>query len=106
MSNKIWERRVAQIITFGAMLSKMAIRDVGRVLQIPYGQVDRLAKMIPSEGVKPLSIERSLKEEPRLNEEAQKDEVIGRLLNYSQKLEGLYRNAATHAAGVVIADGH
>ena len=104
VQQKYGKDRVAQIITFGAMLSKMAIRDVGRVLRIPYGQVDRLAKMIPSEGVKPLSVEQALKEEPRLNEEARKDEVVGRLLNYSQKLEGLYRNVATHAAGVVIAD--
>ena len=71
---------------------------------MPYGQVDRLAKMIPSDGVKPLSIKESLKEEPRLIEEREKEEVVDRLLNYSQKLEGLYRNVATHAAGVVIAD--
>ena len=87
--------KVGQIITFGALLSKAAIRDIGRVLQMPYGQVDRLAKLIPLEGVKPLSIEQALAEEPRLKEEADREEVIGRLLNYGQKVEGLLRNAAT-----------
>ena len=96
--------KVGQIITFGALLSKAAIRDIGRVLQMPYGQVDRLAKLIPIEGVKPLSIEQALLEEPRLKEEAEREEVVDRLLNYGQKVEGLLRNAATHAAGVVISD--
>ena len=96
--------KVGQIITFGALLSKAAIRDIGRVLQMPYGQVDRLAKLIPIEGVKPLSIEQALEEEPRLKEEAEREEVVDRLLNYGQKVEGLLRNAATHAAGVVISD--
>ncbi len=95
--------RVAQIITFGALLSKAAVRDVGRVLQMPYGQVDRLAKMIPVEGVKPVSIEQALKEEPRLRKAAE-EEVVNRLLNYGNQLEGLLRNASTHAAGVVIGD--
>jgi len=96
--------KVGQIITFGALLSKAAIRDIGRVLQMPYGQVDRLAKLIPIEGVKPLSIQQALTEEPRLKEEAEQEEVVDRLLNYGQKVEGLLRNAATHAAGVVISD--
>ena len=96
--------RVGQIITFGALLSKAAIRDIGRVLQMPYGQVDRLAKMIPVEGVKPVSIEKAIEEEPRLKEEARNEEVVERLLNYGKEVEGLLRNAATHAAGVVIGD--
>ncbi len=96
--------RVAQIITFGALLSKAAVRDVGRVLQMPYGQVDRLAKLIPSEGVKPVSVEKALADEPRLREEARREEVVARMLDHAQKLEGLYRNASTHAAGVVIGD--
>ncbi|MCB6179856.1 DNA polymerase III subunit alpha [Rhodobacter sp. Har01] len=95
--------RVAQIITFGALLSKAAVRDVGRVLQLPYGQVDRLSKMIPSEGVKPVSITKALADEPRLREAA-KEEVVGRLLGFAEQIEGLYRNASTHAAGVVIGD--
>ena len=96
--------RVGQIITFGALLSKAAVRDIGRVLQMPYGQVDRLSKMIPVEGVKPVSIGKALADEPRLREEAKNEEVVERLLSYGQQVEGLLRNAATHAAGVVIAD--
>ena len=96
--------KVGQIITFGALLSKAAVRDIGRVLQMPYGQVDRLSKLIPVEGVKPMSIADSLKEEPRLREEARAEEVVDRLLTYGQQVEGLLRNASTHAAGVVIGD--
>ena len=70
--------RVGQIITFGALLSKAAVRDVGRVLQMSYGQVDRLSKMIPVEGVKPVSITKALADEPRLREAA-KEEVVARL---------------------------
>ncbi len=95
--------RVGQIITFGALLSKAAVRDVGRVLQLPYGQVDRLSKLIPLEGVKPVSITKALADEPRLREAA-REEVVARLLNYGAQIEGLYRNASTHAAGVVIGD--
>ncbi|KNG94924.1 DNA polymerase III subunit alpha [Pseudaestuariivita atlantica] len=104
VQEKYGHDRVAQIITFGALLSKAAVRDVGRVLQMPYGQVDRLSKMIPVEGVKPVSIEKALKDEPRLAEEAKTEEVVNRLLTYGQQVEGLLRNASTHAAGVVIAD--
>ena len=104
VQEKYGRDKVGQIITFGALLSKAAIRDVGRVLQMPYGQVDRLSKMIPVEGVKPVSIEKALKDEPRLSEEAKNEEVVERLLNYGQQLEGLLRNASTHAAGVVIGD--
>jgi len=96
--------RVAQIITFGALLSKAAVRDVGRVLQMPYGQVDRLSKLIPMEGVKPVSIEKALADEPRLREEAKKDPQVARLLEIARSIEGLLRNASTHAAGVVIGD--
>ncbi|MCV2874299.1 DNA polymerase III subunit alpha [Defluviimonas sp. WL0050] len=96
--------KVGQIITFGALLSKAAVRDVGRVLQMPYGQVDRLSKLIPVEGVKPVSIEKALADEPRLREAARAEEVVQRLLDYGQKVEGLLRNASTHAAGVVIGD--
>ncbi|MGF1659638.1 MAG: DNA polymerase III subunit alpha [Rubrimonas sp.] len=96
--------RVAQIITFGAMLSKAAVRDVGRVLQMPYGQVDRLAKMIPVEGVKPVSVKRARTEEPRLAEAAAQEPAVGELLDIAEQVEGLLRNASTHAAGVVIGD--
>ncbi len=96
--------RVGQIITFGALLSKAAVRDVGRVLQLPYGQVDKLSKMIPVEGVKPVSIRKALADEPRLREAAKSEEVVERLLTHAQRIEGLLRNASTHAAGVVIGD--
>jgi DNA polymerase-3 subunit alpha len=104
VQEKYGRDRVGQIITFGALLSKAAVRDIGRVLQMPYGQVDRLSKMIPVEGVKPVSIEKALADEPRLREEAKNEEVVDRLLTYAQQVEGLLRNASTHAAGVVIGD--
>jgi DNA polymerase-3 subunit alpha len=104
VQQKYGHDRVAQIITFGALLSKAAVRDMGRVLQMPYGQVDRLSKMIPVEGVKPVSIEQALRDEPRLAEEARNEEVVDRLLKYGMQVEGLLRSAGTHAAGVVIAD--
>ncbi len=104
VQEKYGREKVAQIITFGALLSKAAVRDVGRVLQMPYGQVDRLSKMIPVEGVKPVSIEKALADEPRLREEAKNEEVVDRLLKYGMQVEGLLRNASTHAAGVVIGD--
>lgn len=104
VQGKYGRDKVGQIITFGALLSKAAVRDVGRVLQMPYGQVDRLSKMIPVEGVKPVSIQKALADEPRLREAAKAEEVVDRLLNYGMQIEGLLRNASTHAAGVVIGD--
>ncbi|SLN51588.1 DNA polymerase III subunit alpha [Pseudooctadecabacter jejudonensis] len=104
VQDKYGRDKVGQIITFGALLSKAAVRDVGRVLQLPYGQVDKLSKMIPVEGVKPVSIEKALADEPRLREAANSEEVVDRLLTYGQQIEGLLRNASTHAAGVVIGD--
>ncbi len=104
VQEKYGREKVAQIITFGALLSKAAVRDVGRVLQMSYSHVDRLSKMIPVEGVKPVSIEKALAEEPRLRAEARAEEVVDRLLTYARQLEGLLRNASTHAAGVVIGD--
>ena len=104
VQEKYGRDKVGQIITFGALLSKAAVRDIGRVLQMPYGQVDRLSKLIPVEGVKPVSIEKALEDEPRLREEARNEEVVQRLLDYGQQVEGLLRNASTHAAGVVIGD--
>ncbi|MDB6453836.1 DNA polymerase III subunit alpha [Falsirhodobacter sp. 20TX0035] len=103
VQKKYGRDKVGQIITFGALLSKAAVRDVGRVLQMSFMQVDRLSKMIPLEGVKPVSIAKALADEPRLREAA-KEEVVKRLLDYGQQVEGLLRNASTHAAGVVIGD--
>ncbi|MDZ4372604.1 MAG: DNA polymerase III subunit alpha [Phenylobacterium sp.] len=96
--------RVAQIITFGTLQARAVLRDVGRVLQLPLGQVDRLAKMVPANPANPVTLAQALEIEPRLKEEAKRDEPVARLLDIAQQLEGLYRNASTHAAGVVIAD--
>ncbi|MCI4662776.1 MAG: DNA polymerase III subunit alpha [Neomegalonema sp.] len=104
VQDKYGHDKVAQIITFGALLSKVAVRDVGRVLQMSYGQVDRLSKLIPVVGVKPMSISEARAEEPRLNEEARQEPVVGTLLDIAEQIEGLLRNASTHAAGVVIGD--
>jgi len=104
VQQKYGQDKVGQIITFGALLSKAAIRDIGRVLQMPYGQVDTLAKLIPVDGVRPVSIAKALTDEPRLKDAAKQEEIVSRLLDYSEKVEGLLRNASTHAAGVVIGD--
>ena len=96
--------RVAQIITFGTLQARAVLRDVGRVLQLPLGQVDRLAKMVPANPANPVTLAQALEIEPRLKEEAKRDEPVARLLDIAQELEGLYRNASTHAAGVVIGD--
>ncbi|GMG81652.1 DNA polymerase III subunit alpha [Paralimibaculum aggregatum] len=104
VQEKYGRDRVAQIITFGALLSKAAVRDVARVLQLPFAVGDRLSKLIPVEGVKPVSIGKARVDEPRLEEEARKSETVAQLLDIAEKIEGLYRNASTHAAGVVIGD--
>tara|TARA_B100000963_G_scaffold357355_1_gene379341 strand:- start:10548 stop:13970 length:3423 start_codon:yes stop_codon:yes gene_type:complete len=99
-----YPNKVAQIITFGKLQARMALRDIGRVLGLPYGRVDQLCKMIPFDPSRPLSLAESIAIEPRLQKEEKNDPVIKKLINYSLQLEGLYRNVATHAAGVVIAD--
>ncbi|MEM0923279.1 MAG: DNA polymerase III subunit alpha [Pseudomonadota bacterium] len=104
VQEKYGRDRVAQIITFGGLLSKAAVRDVGRVLQMSYSAADRISKLIPVEGVKPVSIKQALKDEPRIEEEARREEVVATMLDIAEKLEGLLRNASTHAAGVVIGD--
>ena len=96
--------RVAQIITFGTLQARAVVRDVGRVLQLPLGQVDRLAKMIPNNPANPVTLARAIETEPRLQAARREDEAVARLLDVALQLEGLYRNASTHAAGVVIAD--
>ena len=94
--------RVAQIITFGKLQAKAAVRDVGRVLGMPYGQVDRIASLIPFNPAKPVTLEQAIAEEPRLQQMRDGDEQVARLLEIAGQVEGLYRNASTHAAGVVI----
>jgi len=95
---------VAQIITFGKLQARAALRDVGRVLQMPYPLVDRLCKMVPYNPANPVSLQQAIDGEPQLQEARAHDEEVARLLDVALKLEGLYRNASTHAAGVVIGD--
>ena len=100
---KKYKEGVAHIITFGKLKARMALRDVGRVLGLSYGHVDRLCKMVPFDPSRPLSLQESIDREPRFKEEVKKNQKIKKLIELSLKLEGLNRNMATHAAGVVIA---
>ncbi|SEF90565.1 DNA polymerase III subunit alpha [Bosea lathyri] len=98
------KERVAQIITFGTLQARGVLRDVGRVLEMPYGQVDKLTKLVPQNPAKPISLAEAIKGEPKLQQAAEEEPVVARLLEIAQKLEGLHRHASTHAAGVVIGD--
>ncbi|MAJ22161.1 MAG: DNA polymerase III subunit alpha [Candidatus Pelagibacter sp. TMED64] len=102
--SKKYGKGVAHIITFGKLKARMALRDIGRVLGIPYGYIDSLCKMIPFDPSRPLSLQECINREPRLQEAAKKDFRVKKLFELSLKLEGLNRNIATHAAGVVIAE--
>ncbi len=95
---------VAHIITFGKLKARMVIRDVGRVLGLPYGFVDSISKMIPFDPSRPQSLIECINNEPRLQKLINEDSRVKKLIDLSLKLEGLNRNVATHAAGVVIAD--
>ena len=99
-----YKNSVAHIITFGKLKARMVIRDVGRVLGLPYGFIDSICKMIPFDPSRPLNLQESINVEPRLQKLIQEDKRVKRLVDLSLKLEGLNRNVATHAAGVVIAD--
>jgi len=94
---------VAHIITFGKLKARMVLRDVGRVLGLPYGHVDKICKMVPFDPSRPLTLQESINREPRFQEEVRNNKKVKKLLDLSLKLEGLNRNMATHAAGVVIA---
>lgn len=96
--------RVAQIITHGKLQARAVLRDVGRVLQMPYGQVDRLCKLVPNNPAQPVTLRQAIDGEPKLQEERDNDAMVARLLEISENLEGLYRHASTHAAGMVIGD--
>ncbi len=95
---------VAQIITFGKLQARAVVRDVGRVLQISYGQVDSIAKLIPNNPANPMTLQEALDADPDLRAERDKNENQQKLINIALQLEGLYRHASTHAAGVVIGD--
>ena len=94
---------VAHIITFGKFKARMALRDVGRVLGLPYGHVDKICKMIPFDPSRPLTLKESIDREPRFKDEIKNNSKVKKLIDLSLKIEGLNRNMATHAAGVVIA---
>ncbi|MGZ9097994.1 MAG: DNA polymerase III subunit alpha [Micavibrio sp.] len=96
--------RVAQIITFGQLKARAVLRDVGRVLQMPYGQVDRICKMIPNNPAAPVTLEEALEADADLRAERDKDDTTAKLIDIGLQLEGLNRHASTHAAGVVIGD--
>ena len=101
---KKYKESVAHIITFGKLKARMVIRDVGRVLGLPYGFVDSISKMIPFDPSRPQNLSECISGEPRLQKMINEDIRVKKLTNLSLKLEGLNRNVATHAAGVVIAD--
>ncbi len=98
-----YQKGVAHIITFGKLKARMALRDVGRVLGIPYGHVDKICKMIPFDPSRPLTLKESIDREPRFKEEIKNNKKVEKLIELSLNIEGLNRNMATHAAGVVIA---
>ncbi len=100
VTEKYGRENVAQIITFGTMAAKAAIKDVGRALDMPYGEVDRLAKMVPA--TLNIELEDALKQSPQLRQAEASDERVAELLHIAKRLEGLARHASTHAAGVVI----
>jgi DNA polymerase III subunit alpha len=104
VQQKYGRDRVAQIITFGKLQARAVLRDVGRVLAMPYGQVDRLCKLVPNTPAHPVTLEQAIAGEPSLQQAREADESVARLIEIALKLEGLYRHASTHAAGIVIGD--
>ncbi|MBC7832719.1 MAG: DNA polymerase III subunit alpha [Hyphomicrobium sp.] len=104
VQRKYGHDRVAQIITHGKLQARAVLRDVGRVLQMPYGQVDRLCKLVPNNPANPVTLPEAIAGEPKLQEQIDADPMVARLVEIAQKLEGLYRHASTHAAGMVIGD--
>ncbi|GJE17838.1 DNA polymerase III subunit alpha [Methylobacterium marchantiae] len=96
--------QVAQIITFGTLQARGVLRDVGRVLEMPYGQVDKLTKLVPQNPANPVTLVQAIEGEPKLQAAMEEEPVVARLMQIAKKLEGLHRHASTHAAGVVIGD--
>jgi DNA polymerase-3 subunit alpha len=104
VKEKYGEDRVAHIITFGTLQARAVLRDVGRVMQLPFGQVDKLAKLVPANPANPVTLAQALEIEPKLEEAKRNEAEVRNLLDTALQLEGLYRNASTHAAGIVIGD--
>ncbi|MFN7038267.1 MAG: DNA polymerase III subunit alpha [Alphaproteobacteria bacterium] len=103
VQDKYGKEQVAQIITFGKLQARAVIRDVGRVLQMPYGQVDKISKMVPFNAVNPVTLSQAIEMEPALRRAKAEDEQIAKLLSIALQLEGLNRHTSTHAAGIIIA---
>jgi DNA polymerase-3 subunit alpha len=104
VQEKYGRDRVAQIITFGKLQARAVLRDVGRVLGMPYGYVDKICKLVPNNPAHPVTLGQAMEIEPQLRAMAREDEVVAKLIDVAGRLEGLYRHASTHAAGVVIGD--
>src|ERR1700761_5339118 len=104
VQNKYGADRVAQIITFGKLQARAALRDVGRVLAMPYGYVDKICKLVPNNPANPVTLGQAIDGEPQLQQMRDADPVVAQMMDIALKLEGLFRNASTHAAGVVIGD--
>jgi DNA polymerase-3 subunit alpha len=104
VQEKYGRDRVAQIITFGSLQARAVLRDVGRVMQLPLGLVDRLCKMVPNNPAAPVTLAQAIDLEPRLKQAKKEDGNVSACLDVALQLEGLFRNASTHAAGVVIGD--
>ncbi|PTT78958.1 DNA polymerase III subunit alpha, partial [Pseudomonas sp. HMWF010] len=104
VQEKYGRDRVAQIITFGSLQARAVLRDVGRVMQLPLGLVDRLCKMVPNNPAAPVTLAQAIEIEPRLKQAKKEDGNVSACLDVALQLEGLFRNASTHAAGVVIGD--
>ena len=98
------QEQVSQIITFGTLQARGVLRDVGRVLQMPYGQVDKLCKLVPQNPLNHVTLNRAIDDEPRLQAARDGDPVVRRAFDIAQRLEGLHRHASTHAAGIVIGE--
>ena len=104
VQEKYGRDHVAQIITFGKLQARAVLRDVGRVLEMPYGQVDRICKLVPNNPAAPVTLPEAITAEPQLREMIRSEPEVKHLVDMGQQLEGLYRHASTHAAGVVIGD--
>ena len=104
VQDRYGREQVAQIITFGTLQARGVLRDVGRVLQMPYGQVDKLTKLVPQNPAAPVSLSEAISGEQKLQEARAEDPVVARAFDIAVRLEGLTRHASTHAAGIVIGD--
>ena len=104
VQEKYGRDHVAQIITFGKLQARAVLRDVGRVLEMPYGYIDKICKMVPNNPANPISLPEAIASEAQLRELINEDPEVRRLTDMAKQLEGLYRHASTHAAGVVIGD--